>query len=726
MEIMKYFLLSLCLVAGAAQADLPVSSGLVMHLDASTIAGSDGDVVAQWNDISGVGNHATQSTTGSQPTLVKSATVFKGKAAVQFDGSNDWMTLPSDCIEVGSFTFFAVAKFDAIDSNQYICAGQDGGGNDRIRVQLDTTIGDDPVFLWRAGSSAWKDITSIADTEAHVFGETSVVEGFLDGVSVATAGNTSTENPTAFNLGSYNRGAKDFFEGLLAEFVVYDRVLTAQEIASVSDYLAMKYILNVSSPTPANGDVNVGVSGGESVAVTLGWNGAPASDLVQLDPQVKKHYLYMSTATDPNIALVDEITVTDWSAVEASYGPLDLAYDTTYYWQVEEGLDLGAGIQAPGDPNNYLGELWSFTTLPSVPIIDPQPVDTYFAEGDLSAELTLVASTGFMPITYQWYKDGSSISDGLDYSGTDTDTLVILEPDAASEGLYYCAATGSNGGVAESDSVHLVMKAELASYEFEQNVNDSSGANNGTLTGTVTYVSDDIIALPGQAYAVSSDGTASVALPLAAYPKIGFGNGIDSGTISLWVNTSATATQAAFGTFNDTDSTALLLEAPYSSAGIVRLYLRDADGTSIDCRASDTGAFDGKWHNLVIVLENSASGSSVTIYCDGASVASATAGTMEMTAWEFPMSVLARSNRAVIDENFNGMIDDLVIYNYAMEATEIAQNFYDITGIPACILDYASGYDFTGPEGTADCKVDIYDFASFATVWLDSGLYPVE
>ena len=113
------------------------------------------------------------------------------------------------------------------------------------------------------------------------------------------------------------------------------------------------------------------------------------------------------------------------------------------------------------------------------------------------------------------------------------------------------------------------------------------------------------------------------------------------------------------------------------------------------------------------------------IYVDGVQAVEASTTTMEMSAWEHPITLLARNLRGTIDEKFNGMLDDFTIYNYAMADTEIAQYYYDTTGNYACILDYASAYDFSGPEGSPDCKVDIYDFASFASKWMDSGLYPI-
>lgn len=713
---------------GNALAALPVTSGLVMHLEADSITGvSDGEPIATWSDESGAGNDATQTNAAEQPVYVAANPGFKGHATVRFDGTDDYMELPSTTCNVGSFTMFAVAKYDHMDNNQYIVAAQDGGGDDRMRFQLDTLIGGEPPqFLWRAGSSAWKDIITDADLDVHVFGETSDVEGFLDGVSINTSPNTSTESPTAFNIGSYNRGEKDFFSGELAESIVFNRVLTSTEITDMSDYLALKYVRAVEDPV-----VNQ-VANGATVDVTFEWNAAPdPANPDQTDPLVKKHYLWVSNSTaDPNFVHEETITVTDWSSRAVTSNVVTRDYDQSLLWQVEEGVDDGeGGTYGPGDPNNYLGPIWSFDTLLSVPAIDPQPQNTLFAQGDPNVVLTLTAATGFPPLTYQWYKDASPISDGAEYQGTQTDTLVILMPDLGDEGSYYCKVTANNGGITDSDIAIVKKKRMLARYEFEQNADDSVGTNNGIEKNGLTYTSDVLVTLDGQAYAADPNGGSYVELPLDAYPTVGFGNGLQEGSISFWVklDPAMTARQSVFGTLNDTDDTALQIEAPYTADGLIRVYFRDSDGDAIDSRTGETDLLNNEWHYVVTNIQTAADGSSVTIYYDGEEGGNGTSasGFADLTAFEFPMTLLARNSRGVINQQCLGAVDDLQIYNYALTVEEIAQTYYDVTGKVSCVLDYEDYWDVSGPESVPDCVVNLYDFAEMVAAWLDSGLYPI-
>ena len=727
--------LLICVVAiialmGNAYAGLPVTTGLVMDLDADTIAGlSNGDTVSTWVDQSGTGNDATQSTADNQPTYVMSNADFAGHATVHFDGTDDWMELPSTAINVGSFTMFAVAKYDNLDSNQYIVAGQNGGGNGRIRFQLDTKLdGYDPQFLWRAGSSSWKDIIIDADTEIHVFGETSEVKGYLDGVYIEDSANSSSDTPPAFNIGSYNRGEKDFFTGDLAELVIYNRVLTEPEIIEISDYLSSKWSsFYVNNPLPDNGDTGVALD------VTLQWDGTEdAVNPGQLDPNIVKYYVLIdedNTDPDPNLYYAGEVVVTDWSNLTASYGPLSLDFDQNVSWQIEEALDNGeGGAYATGDPNNLKGGVWSFTTLPSNPTFTTPPVNTYFEEGDADVSLTVEATTGYPPLTYEWYKVGTAeaLTDGASYSGTDSAELVVLTPELSDEGEYYCIATGTNDGATQSDTAILKMKRMVAEYKFEQNADDSVGANNGTVyNGPLNYVSD-VVSLDGQAYSADPNGGNCVELPLAAYPKTGFGNALEEGTISMWLKLDETMTgaQAALGTFNDSDSTAIMIEAVYNNT--IRFYYRPASGTAVDCKAP-ADILDNQWHYVVCTYDaDNGEGSAATVYLDGEPIGSATAGTISFTDLEFPVILMARNNRGSYDENFLGLIDDVRIYNYPLIGTDIAQNYYDVTGTKACILDYANSFDVSGPNDEPDCIVNIYDFAEMAKVWMDSGLYPID
>jgi hypothetical protein len=241
-------MLSMLVLAGTASA-LTVTNGLVMHLNADTITGiADGAAIGIWADQSGLGNNALQATASYQPVYIAASSALNNKATIRFDGSNDFLDLNENMVNVGSFTLFIVARFDAVQDggNHYLCDGQNVSGDGRLRINWDQATNPD-IFNMRAGNSAnlpsW---AAKADTNGHVFALTSQVSGYMDGVLLGSSTNTATVIPTALNLGSYGGAVttpKDFFKGDMAEVIMYNRVLTASEITSVNAELAAKYIV---------------------------------------------------------------------------------------------------------------------------------------------------------------------------------------------------------------------------------------------------------------------------------------------------------------------------------------------------------------------------------------------------------------------------------------------------------------------------------------------------
>ena len=73
----------------------------------------------------------------------------------------------------------------------------------------------------------------------------------------------------------------------------------------------------------------------------------------------------------------------------------------------------------------------------------PQPVPLTISQQPtpvvvhLEQELSILAS-GSKPLTYQWFKDGSKLSDNRSYEGSSTATLIINGRDSYLRGKYCC------------------------------------------------------------------------------------------------------------------------------------------------------------------------------------------------------------------------------------------------------------------------------------------------
>jgi hypothetical protein len=361
-------------------AALPVTNGLVMHLAANEINGlTDGQVVATWPDLSGSGNPATQATAALQPKYYKN--VLNGQAVVRFDGVDDWMYLNENMITAGSFTMFVIGKFDRSTGNDmYLVGGQPSTGGDG-RLRIASYLSQNRLSV-RVGNAADLFITNVGDrtTYPHVFALNSAVTAWVDGTNKGNAANTSTLNPSAFNLGSYGRGNKGWLEGYIAEVVLYNRVLTEQECNQVGFYLANKYNLATTYPTPQavlnpvpqQGVVNV------SPSTLLTWDVSPeySSPLFDVYLDIDSNGLQL---------------VSSGQALR-EYDPLGtnpLPYGQKVQWRVD--------VQGASEP----GPVWSFTT-------HTKPLISLDADVNLDG---IVNMDDLQMLAIQWLNDFDGLED---------------------------------------------------------------------------------------------------------------------------------------------------------------------------------------------------------------------------------------------------------------------------------------------------------------------------
>jgi len=99
-----------------------------------------------------------------------------------------------------------------------------------------------------------------------------------------------------------------------------------------------------------------------------------------------------------------------------SYTPGPLAKNTTYYWRVDEFALSGT----------YKGDIWSFETLPVIPIIDPHLVGWWTLDegmGTLAVDWSGHDNHGSLTGTaLSWMPDDGMIGGALSFNGTESDT----------------------------------------------------------------------------------------------------------------------------------------------------------------------------------------------------------------------------------------------------------------------------------------------------------------
>ncbi len=705
----------------------PVTDGLVMCLDADAIAGvEDGVSIGSWVDISDSGNDASQMLSETQPVYDTYSEVL-GKPVVCFDGIDDYLDLNDDMISLGSFTLFAVGRFDSNpNSGNHYMIGTQTIADDSLGLYLDGSSNPDR-FGFKAGNSnelpSW---SPVADINPHVFSITSDMAVCFDGNFLGSIVNDSQSSPVGLNLGSsLDNGSSQYFKGEIAEVIFYDRVLSSLELEQVGDYLANKYpVINTSYISFPFAQSPVSGAAGVLPKSVLMWKaGLNPDDRMHVDPAIKKHYLWMGSGEQNDLSLVASIDISDYSDPSAD-GFFDLSslldFGSTYYWMVEEGLDDGAGgVYPPGNSNNITGPVWSFTTATDILKISVQPRDMKAHESD-NARFGIEYSALSEITDVKWYKDDVLLSAGgginINWSQA-ASILTITNADSDDEGEYYAIIDCSAGDSLKSSTARLTLNKLLARYRFEQNASDSVGVNDGSIVGGMDYVAGKTNA-GGQMYAVDPNGENYILLSKDAYPKTGIGNGLNAFTYSCWVRLDPGEGGIILGVFNDGVKTGLRFSIN-SVENNISVYLRQNNGSSIYPTTTPLAA-DSLWHFVAATYD----GTEMKIYVDGTLKAAATKTLTDFDEWQYPMTLVALDYHGSINNRFSGQVDDLKIYNYALSFEKIAQEYLAVEGggwicdtdQPGLVCDFDN-----------NCQVDFGDLEMFVCQWLDSNrIYSVK
>lgn len=202
--------------------------------DATTFTYSSGTVVSEWRDKSGGGHHLGQGTVGNQPS--RNGTQ-NGHPTVTFNGTSHSLTTPSWAMTKPVNVFVVARDTTGTESTQrtLFMPYQDGriystsGGNGEVATYQGSTM----------TAGAWGASHRLV---AAVFNDTASKLA-VDGAAYTTGAGGgilfSSGNTTA--LGRHNATATEFWQGDVAELLVYGRELSTVERQQVETYLHTKW-----------------------------------------------------------------------------------------------------------------------------------------------------------------------------------------------------------------------------------------------------------------------------------------------------------------------------------------------------------------------------------------------------------------------------------------------------------------------------------------------------
>jgi len=197
----------------------------------------DGDDVGTWTDFSGVNNHAVQATAANKPHYKTG--IINGLPVLRFDGTQNDMVMTG--MTAGSnTTFFFVIQPD---------------GTSPVGI-FDSAPGQsDKLCNYGAGDFQWHNAPvvalALANTNAIILtflctlNPSRQIVYYKNGVYIGTYTNASTNAMTWVNprIGSINSGGQGWYDGDIAEIIVYRTALSAANLELVHYYLKNRYAL---------------------------------------------------------------------------------------------------------------------------------------------------------------------------------------------------------------------------------------------------------------------------------------------------------------------------------------------------------------------------------------------------------------------------------------------------------------------------------------------------
>ncbi|MDP3148412.1 MAG: T9SS type A sorting domain-containing protein [Ignavibacteria bacterium] len=218
------------------------SSNLKLHLRADGGVISSSSAVSEWNDLSGNGNNASQGTGANQPALVSNS--LNGNPVIRFNGSTSSLALPASStlgIQSNPYEMFIVGKSSS-SNVQFLVSGN---ANEQFEYHLNG-VGARFIPL-QTSPGTYLDLGSTGtytDGNAHVFSARASSSGGAVRVD-GTDGGTSSANILSSNSGALQLGVRSdgtyYFNGDIAEVILYNTNLSALDRSTVEHYLASRY-----------------------------------------------------------------------------------------------------------------------------------------------------------------------------------------------------------------------------------------------------------------------------------------------------------------------------------------------------------------------------------------------------------------------------------------------------------------------------------------------------
>jgi hypothetical protein len=618
-------------------------------------------------DSSGNGNDGTLTNGPLWSSTVNATTTYSNLYSLDFDGTNDYVNLPSGVGLNSQGTVSLWAKFDNTTGPGHLWVDrQDGNNENRLLVQSDSIIFtgyDNSAYQYSLNSSVttgtWYNIIGVfQDNDARLY-----VDGVLAGSDTSVNMDSYTHNET--RLGHYSL-AGDYFNGLMDDVRIYNKALTASEVSNL-----------------ANGRYADGTS--STATFTLGGNldvnGSLSIDSGTLDASASNYAISVAGS---------------WN----NYGGVFTSRTGTVTLDgTASGKTILSGKQ---DFNNLTvngsGGAWTLSD-------------------NLTASTTLSIANGTLDVSTSNYriKAGTVIQSGGTLTTRSGDIII----DASSNKTLTITDTVNNLRIEDPSEDGLV-----GYWKFDEGVGttakDSSGnGNDGTLTNGPLWSSTvNATTTYSNIYSLDFDGTNDY---------VDAGSSVDDSldteySLSAWIYATDLSNEPQV--LLNRIAAPVLFHMSVSPAGSGAFVIRNNSSLLVDAVTPDSSVTTNNWHHLVGVRN----GNDLSIYLDGVHHETDT-GSLGSGISHDSTTYIGRYS-ANENYNFTGKIDEVRIYNKALTASEVsnlANGRYANGTSSTATFTLGGNLDVNGSfnidSGTIDTSSYTADFASLVTLSGGDGSY---
>lgn len=373
---------------------------------------------------------------------------------------------------------------------------------------------------------------------------------------------------------------------------------------------------------------------------------------------------------------------------------------------------LGNSIVQTEVSSTNNNQLWRFLptgVTPRVRTISDIPTNVAAEARDWSVKLTWNQTSATKP-TYTILRAEAEDGDYCIIARNVDDTAFVDNKVKAGTTYYYKVKTvdvslNTSAASAVVSATPSGGDGLLARYEFEENANDTTvNLNNAAVSDAASFADGK-----SGGYALSmttTDAFAQLPADIADHKQL---------TVAAWVYWKGSSNWQRVFDFGNGEDEYMFLTTRASSGKLRFAIKNNGDEQSVD--GGSMTAYRNKWVHIAVTLGDD----SVTVYVDGEPVASSTTITLRPTDFHPLVNYVGHSQFAA-DPNFNGYVDDLRIYSYALSGDEVKNLVDDANGIDDVTVAAQSDFSvdassanrqmalrYSQPNGESDVVYNLYD-----------------